>query len=180
MKSNNSQSSSVSRPPTEPPTPDTASTAESTVVERINESTAPSPSPDGDATKKGNKTEGKDGEGEQGSEKGSNLVGKITNLVSTDLGNLVDGRDFPVLFISLPLHVIFCVVFLYRILGWSAIAGTVTMVALYPIPGWIASKMQTVQKERMKFVSHSSPMISREFLLFYCRPMRAFRSFLKS
>jgi hypothetical protein len=100
----------------------------------------------------------------EGTEKRSNLVGKITNLVSTDLNNIIDGKDFPVLFISLPLHLLFCIAFLYRILGWSAIAGTMTMVTLYPIPGWIASKLQNVQKERMKFVSHTSPPTLSNFL----------------
>ena len=88
--------------------------------------------------------------------KGSNLVGKITNLVSTDLNNIIVGMDFPMLFISLPLQIVLCIVFLYKVLGWSAIVGTVMMVALYPLPGWVASKMQNVQKEKMKIVGRAS------------------------
>ena len=109
---------------------------------------------DGDTAKNGKKGKDKYKEEESKTEKGSNLVGKITNLVSTDLNNIVDGRDFPVLLISLPLQIVLCIVFLYKILGWSAIVGMVAMVVLYPLPGWLASKMQDIQTERMKIVSH--------------------------
>jgi len=167
MKSESNEPSSASRPPTEPSTPETASVAESTTanhsVEGTNESTtstltaqsSSSSSSDRDSTKKGKKSKGEDkGEGKKGG-KGSNLVGKITNLVSTDLNNIVDGRDFPMLFISLPLQIVLCIVFLYKLLGWSAIVGMGVMLALYPLPGWVASKMQGVQKEKMKMVGHS-------------------------
>ncbi|KZT18101.1 hypothetical protein NEOLEDRAFT_1152799 [Neolentinus lepideus HHB14362 ss-1] len=82
--------------------------------------------------------------------KASNLVGKINNLVTTDLGNLVDGRDF--LFVALygPLQVILCMAFLYFLLGWSSFVGLVVMISLAPVPGYIAKLLQTVQAERMK------------------------------
>ena len=112
------------------------------------------PSSDGDTTKKGNKSKGELQEEEDETDKESNLVGKITNLVSTDLDNILDGRDFLMLIVSLPLDVTLCIVFLYKILGWSAIVGMVTMIALYPIPGWLGSKMQDIQDERMKIVSY--------------------------
>ena len=166
MKSESNESSSSSRPPTEPSTPDPASVAESTSVnhsvEGTNETTtstltaqsSPSSS-DRDSTKKSKKSkkskvEDKE-EGKKGG-KGSNLVGKITNLVSTDLNNIVDGRDFPMLFISLPLQIVLCIVFLYKVLGWSALVGIGVMLVLYPLPGWVASKMQGVQREKMRKV----------------------------
>ena len=172
MKSESSESSPASRPSTEPSTPDTASVTESATtnhsVQETNETTTStltvqsSPSSgDGGSVKKGKK--GKDenkGEEKKGG-KDSNLVGKITNLVSTDLGNIVDGRDFPILFISLPLQIILCVVFLYKVLGWSAIVGMGAMLVLYPLPGWVASKMQGVQREKMKIVSQVTPSALR-------------------
>jgi hypothetical protein len=113
---------------------------------------------------------------EDGDEPGgsSNLVGKMNNLVSTDLENLVDGRDIlllglsssppPALFFVLmniyfplvlyfPLQVVMCIWFLYNILGWSAFVGLGVMIALFPIPGTVAGKIQKVQKESMKRVS---------------------------
>ena len=46
-----------------------------------------------------------------------------------------------------------CVWFLYNILGWSAFVGMIVMVALFPIPGTVAGKIQKVQRESMKRVS---------------------------
>ena len=46
-----------------------------------------------------------------------------------------------------------CVWFLYNILGWSAFLGMAVMIALFPIPGVIAGKIQKVQRETMKRVS---------------------------
>ena len=189
MKSESNESS-ASRPSTEPSTPDTASVAESTTVnhsvEGTNETTtstlsaqsSPSSS-DRDSTKKGKKSKGEDKEEGKKGGKGSNLVGKITNLVSTDLNNIVDGRDFPMLFISLPLQIVLCIVFLYKVLGWSAIVGMAVMLALYPLPGWVASKMQGVQQEKMKIVGHASPFTLRNCLIMvyflFCRRMHVFR-----
>jgi hypothetical protein len=101
-----------------------------------------------------------------------NLVGKMNNLVTSDLENIVDGRDFVLLSSSpsvlfcahgpsnefrlvvyLPLQIALCIWFLYEILGWSAFVGMAAMIALFPIPGVIASKIQKVQKESMKQAS---------------------------
>jgi len=187
MKSDSVESSPASRPPTEPSTPDTASVAESATVIHSVEGTTETATPtltaqsspsstDGDSINKAKKGKGEEKE-EKKAEKGSNLVGKITNLVSTDLNNIVEGRDFPMLLISLPLQIILCIVFLYKVLGWSAIVGMVTMLSLYPLPGWIASKLQDVQTEKMKVVSHASPFTSRDSasFLFPRRRTRVFR-----
>ena len=183
------KSESPSRPPAEPPTPDTTSVAGSTTVnhsvEGTNETTTSTltvrsslSSGDRDSTKKGKKDKGKDKEEGKKGGKESNLVGKITNLVSTDLNNILDGRDFPMLFVSLPLQIILCIVFLYKVLGWSAIIGMAVMVTLYPLSGWVASKMQGVQREKMKTVSDILPFTSCGSVssrVFFCRRTRAFR-----
>jgi len=51
----------------------------------------------------------------------SNLIGKINNLVTTDLNNITDGRDFMFLVVYAPLMTIACVVFLYEVLGWRCV-----------------------------------------------------------
>lgn len=43
-----------------------------------------------------------------------------------------------------------CLWFLYLVLGWSAFAGLGTMILTFPLPGWIASKVNTISQERMK------------------------------
>ncbi|KAF8213492.1 hypothetical protein K438DRAFT_1956873 [Mycena galopus ATCC 62051] len=90
------------------------------------------------------KTEGEDS-GDAG-----NLVGKITNLVTTDLGNITDSRDFLFLFLLIPLEIALCVVFLYQVLGWSSFVGMGVMVLLFPLPGYVAKMVQTVQQQRLK------------------------------
>lgn len=55
---------------------------------------------------------------DDGSSNAQNLVGKINNLVTTDLNNIVDARDFLYIVIWIPLQITLCIVFLYNVLGW--------------------------------------------------------------
>ncbi|CCM01503.1 uncharacterized protein FIBRA_03559 [Fibroporia radiculosa] len=82
--------------------------------------------------------------------KGENLIGKINNLVTTDLDNIIGGRDFLFFVVQVPLQLGLCVWFLYHLLGWSAFTGMAVMVIMFPLPGYIASKIQVVQVEKMK------------------------------
>lgn len=79
-----------------------------------------------------------------------NLVGKINNLVTTDLGNIADACDFLVILVLMPLQIVLCISFLYVILGWSAFVGLATLITLFPIPGYFTKRIQTVQQTRMK------------------------------
>lgn len=75
-------------------------------------STAVNTTSQGDANK--NKPEDK-----ERSEKGdANLVGKINNLVTSDLASIVGGSDFLVALVSCPLAFSFSMGFLYIVLGW--------------------------------------------------------------
>ncbi|KAJ3511583.1 hypothetical protein NLJ89_g4015 [Agrocybe chaxingu] len=79
-----------------------------------------------------------------------NMIGKINNLVTTDLGNILEGRDFLMPILFFPLQVTLCVVLLYAFLGWSTFVGLITMVILLFVPGYVAKKVQEVQALRMK------------------------------
>ncbi|TFY83125.1 hypothetical protein EWM64_g881 [Hericium alpestre] len=85
-----------------------------------------------------------------GSKKADNLVGKINNLVSTDVSNITDGRDFLLLILYIPLQIAICIWFLNSILGWSAFVGMAMMLVLFPVPGYVARLIQTAQVETMK------------------------------
>ncbi len=63
-------------------------------------------------------TVGGEGKKKDDTDKGSNLVGRINNLISTDLENITEGRDFLFVFIDAPLEVALRIGFLYTILGW--------------------------------------------------------------
>ena len=49
--------------------------------------------------------------------KQENLVGKINNFISTDLGNVTEARDLLFMIWYTPLQIAICVWFLYKILG---------------------------------------------------------------
>ena len=123
MKSEPSESSpSPSQHSTRASTPDTASVAD----------ISSGPSHDGTEVAEGatatSVSEATPSEADKGSikgdekkaavDKGGNLVGKINNLVSTDLNNIIDGRDFLMIAVGCPIQIAICVAFLYIILGW--------------------------------------------------------------
>ncbi|KAF7348331.1 Multidrug resistance-associated ABC transporter protein [Mycena sanguinolenta] len=81
---------------------------------------------------------------------GGSLVGKINNLVTVDLGNIVDARDFIVLAVYTPLQLGIGIYFLYVLLGWAVWVGVASIILLAPVPGYMAKLVQSVHKERMK------------------------------
>ncbi|PBK67572.1 P-loop containing nucleoside triphosphate hydrolase protein [Armillaria solidipes] len=76
---------------------------------------------------------------------GKNLIGRINNLVTTDLKNITDARGFVQLLVYTPPQLILCVVFLYVILGWSAFVGLAIIILMLPAPGFLAKLTQDVQ-----------------------------------
>ncbi|KIK08096.1 hypothetical protein K443DRAFT_672979 [Laccaria amethystina LaAM-08-1] len=84
--------------------------------------------------------------------KADNLVGKLNNLITNDMNNITGARDFLMIIYLVPLEVILAMVFLYKILGWSAFVGFASIIALIPLPGYIASLIQRVQKKKMVMV----------------------------
>ena len=62
---------------------------------------------------------GNDAKGSEGHKRSSNsLIGKINNLVTTDVHNILEGPHLPFLFTYIPLQLGATLVFLYVILGW--------------------------------------------------------------
>ncbi|CAG7846211.1 ATP-binding cassette transporter abc4 Short=ABC transporter abc4; AltName: Full=ATP-energized glutathione S-conjugate pump abc4; AltName: Full=Glutathione S-conjugate-transporting ATPase abc4 [Serendipita indica DSM 11827] len=85
-----------------------------------------------------------------GTKKKENLVGKINNFVSTDLGNITDGRDILFMIWYTPLQISICVWFLYSILGAASFLGMGVLVASIPVPSLIGTILARVNKERME------------------------------
>ncbi|TDL23375.1 hypothetical protein BD410DRAFT_820769 [Rickenella mellea] len=92
--------------------------------------------------------------------RGVDHVGKLNNLVTSDLNNIRDGRDFLLLFLMAPLVIVLAVCFLYVILGWSALIGMIVMVLGVPVTGYIANIIQNVQVERMKKTDSRVQLVS--------------------
>jgi hypothetical protein len=68
--------------------------------------------------KKGKETENKGGKTD---EKQRNLIGRINNLVTSDLYNITEARDFLFIVLHTPLNIALGAVFLYAILGWRCV-----------------------------------------------------------
>ncbi|KAI9061280.1 P-loop containing nucleoside triphosphate hydrolase protein [Trametes sanguinea] len=79
------------------------------------------------------------------------LVGRINNLVSSDLNNLENlGMSATFLIVESPFQIMLCIIFLYQILGWSALVGLATMLLTLPLPGWITKQIQGAHREKMR------------------------------
>ncbi|KAF8512318.1 hypothetical protein BU17DRAFT_77408 [Hysterangium stoloniferum] len=88
---------------------------------------------------------------EESSSKSSHLIGRINNLVTTDLGNVTDAKDFIYIALFGPLQFCISAWFLYDILNWSAVVGmALTGAYIFSFPGYITGLMGKVQAERMK------------------------------
>ncbi|EMD41580.1 hypothetical protein CERSUDRAFT_110129 [Gelatoporia subvermispora B] len=131
-------------------TPDTASVVESTLDSPPSEEeTVRASSVGADSSGKNQKKDEKPGAAPEG-EKSKNLVGRLNNLVTVDTEKITSAKDFWVLFIMVPIQTTLSIWFLYDVLGWSSFVGLVTMLVLFPIPGYITSLTQKVQREKMK------------------------------
>ncbi|KIJ23038.1 hypothetical protein M422DRAFT_105687, partial [Sphaerobolus stellatus SS14] len=78
--------------------------------------------------------------------KSKNLVGKMNNLISSDLKAIGEAAEFMQPFVLGPCLIIGCVVFLYIILGWSAFVGLAGMILQLPVPIWMAKMLQTTMR----------------------------------
>ncbi|KZP10497.1 hypothetical protein FIBSPDRAFT_963101 [Athelia psychrophila] len=89
-------------------------------------------------------------EGKTPESQGSNLTGRISTLVTADLGNITAARKFLTLVVQFPIQIALCIWFVYTLLGWSAFVGFVVLIAGMPLPGYLAKSINTVQEEKMK------------------------------
>ncbi|THG98467.1 hypothetical protein EW026_g3729 [Hermanssonia centrifuga] len=79
------------------------------------------------------------------------MIGKINNLVTTDLAALESGqRTFLLVLFYTPFHIVVSVIFLYVILDWSVFVGVGVMILLSFLPGIVTKLSHKVQKEKMK------------------------------
>ncbi|TCD68042.1 hypothetical protein EIP91_011586 [Steccherinum ochraceum] len=82
--------------------------------------------------------------------KGGNFVGRLNNLITSDLGQITQDPDIYVLVLYLPIRLASCIAFLYYILGWSSFVGLAATVMMFPLPGYLGSLLAGTQAARMK------------------------------
>ncbi|KAL0567860.1 hypothetical protein V5O48_014131 [Marasmius crinis-equi] len=97
---------------------------------------------------------------EKKSKSSSSLIGKINNLVTTDVNNILEGPHLPFFFTYIPLQLAASLVFLYTILGWSAFVAFAVTLLFLPVPGYIASLTHRIQKEKMKRTDERVQMVT--------------------
>ncbi|KAJ7041534.1 hypothetical protein C8F04DRAFT_1208348 [Mycena alexandri] len=74
----------------------------------------------------------------------------LLTLVTVDLNNIVEGRNVLMLVVTVPVQVVGCIMFLYQILGWSALVGMATMVVLLPLPAYAAKVLSGAQVKMLQ------------------------------
>ncbi|KAH8113755.1 P-loop containing nucleoside triphosphate hydrolase protein [Phellopilus nigrolimitatus] len=87
-------------------------------------------------------------EGGHVKEKTGHLVGKINNLITTDMG-AIQNTYYIVSFPAAVLQLVVSVIFLYSLLGWSAFVGLAVMIVCSPVPMYLAKLMANVQRMKM-------------------------------
>lgn len=73
------------------------------------------------------------------------LVGRLNSLITADLNNITGGKDWLIATVNSVLQVTLASLFLYSILGWSALVGLATMLILTPVPAWVSKFLNTTQ-----------------------------------
>ncbi|KAJ6500769.1 P-loop containing nucleoside triphosphate hydrolase protein [Mycena sanguinolenta] len=81
---------------------------------------------------------------------GRNLVGKLNNLITTDLHNIVNAGETLPQFVLYFLQSCLGVWFLYEVLGWAALVGLGVTLAAFPLPGYIGGRIRFVQQGLMQ------------------------------
>ncbi|KAK2866207.1 hypothetical protein Q7C36_002263 [Tachysurus vachellii] len=83
--------------------------------------------------------------------KRSSTVGEIVNLMSVDAQRFMDLTTFLNMLWSAPLQIILALIFLWKTLGPSVLAGVAVMVLLIPFNAVIAMKTRAYQVEQMQY-----------------------------
>jgi ABC transporter transmembrane region len=77
--------------------------------------------------------------------KRSTNLGEIVNLMSVDAQRLYDLMYYINLLWSAPLMIGVSIYFLWQVLGSSALAGVVVLVAISPLNVWLARRNKQIQ-----------------------------------
>ena len=124
-----------------------------------------------------------DADGEKTS--AAHLVGKVNNLVTSDLENVRTGNKYWImlrkfeprlrcvetltdarLVVKSPIVVVASNVFVYSVLGWSAVVGFASLLILLPLPGYLSAWIQSFQAGMMKRTDARVQLINEGTLSF--------------
>ncbi|KAF9584468.1 hypothetical protein BGW38_006357 [Lunasporangiospora selenospora] len=86
--------------------------------------------------------------------------GAINNMISNDTSEISNASAYLQDIYILPLQIALAIVFLYRILGWSALAGVFTMACFIPLNMYLTTNVERIQDELMKATDKRSELMN--------------------
>ncbi|KAI7902298.1 P-loop containing nucleoside triphosphate hydrolase protein [Cokeromyces recurvatus] len=87
------------------------------------------------------KSEEEESDTNKGEEKSFSNVGKITNLMSSDADHLSDIPAYIHMIYNSPVDIAVSIIYLYKLLGVSALVGLAIMILCFPISGYLTKVM---------------------------------------
>ncbi|KAG0301522.1 hypothetical protein BGZ98_008272, partial [Dissophora globulifera] len=96
------------------------------------------------------KSTGKDSDDEDEAENEMFTYGAINNMISNDTSEISNASAYLQDVYILPLQITVAIMFLYRVLGWSALAGVVAMACFIPFNLLLTKKVEKIQDDLMK------------------------------
>ncbi|TCD64624.1 hypothetical protein EIP91_003858 [Steccherinum ochraceum] len=87
---------------------------------------------------------------EEPKSKSDNFVGRLNNLVTSDVTKITTDPDLLVFTFFIPAQLTLSIIFLYSILGWSSLIGLAATAAVFPLPGTLTRLMSGTQKMQMQ------------------------------
>src|SRR3569833_423951 len=90
----------------------------------------------------------------------SKATGDIVNYMAVDAQRLQDLTQFAQQLWSAPFQICICMFSLYKLVGWSMLAGIGVMIVMIPVNGFIARIMKNLQKQQMKNKDARSRLIA--------------------
>lgn len=82
--------------------------------------------------------------------KADHLLGKINNLLTTDL-NAISNSYNNLTLSATVIQFILSIYYLYILVGWSSLVGLTVMIILSPAPAFMGKQMVKIQQVKMKF-----------------------------
>ncbi|KAG0378057.1 hypothetical protein BGX24_004850 [Mortierella sp. AD032] len=86
--------------------------------------------------------------------KQSCTLGEITNHMAVDAERWIDASIYLPLLVTIPFELSIAIYLLYRLLGWSLIAGLAVFAILVPIQAKMAGVMNGFQDEKLKWMDN--------------------------
>ncbi|KAF8929241.1 Multidrug resistance-associated protein 1 [Dissophora ornata] len=82
--------------------------------------------------------------------KNESTSGEIANHMSVDADQWWDAIVSLSLWVSIPIELMIAMRLLYNLLGWSMLAGVLTMLAMLPLQAWQARVYESMQGEKLR------------------------------